>query len=170
MAESQFFGKVKYRCPNCGYVMNCQLNAPQKFVVPARSVIPVTNNSLAYDSNGNRLQLVETEIIRKPLETGGFSLVATGEVSRQKPHSFIKRIWNAVVWLWAHLEVFFSWSSDRISKFREKYEDADLWLFFGFSLLFVIAVFLGLFVCAELTKLIVSGQSWLFKTYLQIIH
>lgn len=151
IAESQVFGKVKYRCPHCGYVMTCQLNAPHKFVVAARSVVPVTNTSLTYDSNGKKLQFVETEVI------GG-------------PCSFIKRLWKAVVWLGLHIGVFFSWSYGRIGKFREKYEDADLWLFFGFGLLFLVAVYLGLFVCAELTKLIVSGQSWLFKTYLQIIH
>ena len=61
-------------------------------------------------------------------------------------------------------------SSDAIGKFRKSNDNADLWLFFGFSLLFVVIVIAGLIVGAELAKLIATGKSWLFRLYLDIIH
>lgn len=171
VAESQIYGKVKYRCPYCGYVMTCLLDAPQDFVVRARAILPVTDNALVCGRDGKRLQLVMTEVVNRPSQSGDAVLrEGTAPVANTGIYVFLRRLWRAVVWTWVHFAVFFSWSSGHIGRFREKYEDADLWLFFGFSLLFLVFVVLGLFVFAEFTKLIVSGQSWLFRIYLQIIH
>ena len=54
------------------------------------------------------------------------------------------------------------WAGGRIQRFREKYTNADLWLFFIFSILFIVSVIVGLIVCAELAKVIAQGKSWLF--------
>ena len=62
------------------------------------------------------------------------------------------------------------WFGGRISRFREKYKDADLWLFFIFSILFIISVIVGLLICAELAKVIAQGKSWLFRLWLDFKH
>ena len=59
-------------------------------------------------------------------------------------------------------------SSSRLRRFQEKYADGDLWIFFGFSIAFVLSVLIGLFVCAEIVKVIAEGNSWLFKNYIEI--
>ena len=59
-------------------------------------------------------------------------------------------------------------SSSRLRRFQEKYADGDLWIFFGFSILFILSVFIGLFLCAEIVKLLAEGHSWLFKNYIEV--
>ena len=59
-------------------------------------------------------------------------------------------------------------TSSWLRRFQEKYADGDLWIFFGFSLLFILSVFIGLFICAEVVKLVAEGHSWLFKNYIEI--
>ena len=59
-------------------------------------------------------------------------------------------------------------SSSWLRRFQEKYTDGDLWIFFGFSFIFLLSVFVGLFVCAEVVKLLSEGHSWLFKNYIEI--
>lgn len=61
-------------------------------------------------------------------------------------------------------------SSATINTFRQRHANGDLWLFFGFSLLFIVLVIAGLFVGAELAKAIAAGKSWLFRLYLDIVH
>lgn len=62
------------------------------------------------------------------------------------------------------------WAGGRIQRFREKYANADLWLFFIFSILFIVSVIVGLIVCAELAKVIAQGKSWLFRLWLDFKH
>jgi len=62
------------------------------------------------------------------------------------------------------------WAGGRIQQFREKYTNADLWLFFIFSILFIVSVIVGLIVCAELAKVIAQGKSWLFRLWLDFKH
>lgn len=62
------------------------------------------------------------------------------------------------------------WAGGRIQRFREKYTNADLWLFFIFSILFIVSVIVGLIVCAELAKVIAQGKSWLFRLWLDFKH
>ena len=73
-----------------------------------------------------------------------------------------------LLWIWCHLSVFCLWSGAKIRKFQEDYEDGDLWIFFAFSLLFVVAVCVGLWTMAEVTTLIAEGNSWLKSTYYYI--
>ncbi len=73
-----------------------------------------------------------------------------------------------LLWIWCHLSVFCLWSGAKIRKFQEDYEDGDLWIFFAFSLLFVVAVCVGLWTMAEVTTLIAEGNSWLKSTYYSI--
>lgn len=192
LAESQTFGKVKYRCPYCGKILTCRIDAMTGKRVKVRSVVPVTSRSQTFDKSGKPLPLVPVVVEKAaaaapntsslasnpsslasnaPAVSSSDEAVMAGSKQSDKPRSsFFKRLWRGFLWILHHSKTCLYWSSDRISRFRERYEDADLWLFFGFSVLFIISVILGLFVFAELTKLLVSGQSWLFKTYLQIIH
>jgi len=62
---------------------------------------------------------------------------------------------------------FMSKSSSRLRKFQEKYEDGDLWIFFGFSLLFILSVLLCLFIYAEIVKVIADANASLFKAYIE---
>lgn len=178
LAESQTFGKVKYRCPYCGKILTCKIDSMTGKRVKARLVVPVTERSQTFDKNGKPLPLVPVVVEKSAVVAPKTPAVFTsdgaakteGKQSDKPQGSFFKRLWGGLLWFLRHSKACFYWSSDRISRFRERYKDADLWLFFGFSILFIITIILGLFVFAELTKLLVSGQSWLFKIYLQIIH
>lgn len=86
-------------------------------------------------------------------------------------HQFKKRaegFAGMLHWIWCHLSVFCLWSGAKIRKFQEDYEDGDLWIFFAFSLLFVVVVCVGLWTMAEVTTLIAEGNSWLKSTYYSI--
>lgn len=170
IAESQTVGKVKYRCPYCGNVLTCRLDAMKGKRVRPRSVVPVVSRSQAYDISGKPLSLVPAVVEKAAVVASDVPSLSEDKLQKKSRGSFLKRLWNGILWLYRHLRTFFSWASKRILRFRERYDDADLWLFIGFCLLFVLTVIVGLFVCAEFTKLLVRGQSWLFKTYLQIIH
>lgn len=61
-------------------------------------------------------------------------------------------------------------ATTRIGDFQKRRRNGDLIVFFSFSFLFVISVIVGLFVTAEVTKVIVSGKSWLFHAYLNYIY
>ncbi len=62
------------------------------------------------------------------------------------------------------------WFAGRISRFRAQNKNADLWLFFIFSILYIVSVIIGLLVCAETAKLIAQGKSWLFRLWLDFKH
>ena len=77
---------------------------------------------------------------------------------------------HTFVVIWEYFSLFFSWIRKHIHTFQEKYEDADLWIFFGFSILFIVCIICCLYLFAQITKLVINGQSWLFHFYLNIIH
>ncbi len=58
LAESQTFGKVKYRCPYCGKILTCKIDSMTGKRVKARLVVPVTERSQTFDKNGKPLPLV----------------------------------------------------------------------------------------------------------------
>ncbi|MDD6541189.1 MAG: hypothetical protein SO442_03510 [Prevotella sp.] len=151
IAQSEQPGEYKYRCPHCGHIMTCRFEQPEHFT-RARSVVPVAESADVSDD----IPFVETE--------GSEPGQTTTMAAKQAP---IK--WS-VMWFMAHLSIFFHWSSSRIKQFRETYDDADLWLFFGFSILFIILVFVGLFCFAEIAKVVGESKSWLFKQYLGVTH
>ena len=156
--------KVKCKCPYCGKVMSCIMALP---VVGARSIKQVTSRRMLKDSNGNPLPVVELYGNNIPSLSEPSNFKSENRNDKKGRVASLKRFLS---WTWQHISVFFSWSSGRIRDFRDKYDDADIWLFIGFSLLFILIVVLGLFVFAEITKLIVSEQSWLFKTWTSIIY
>ena len=63
---------------------------------------------------------------------------------------------------------YLSRSSSWLAQFQEKYTAGNLWVFFGFSTLFILSVIVGLFICAEVVKVLVDGHSWLFKNYIEL--
>ena len=65
---------------------------------------------------------------------------------------------------------FFSWLGCQIRTFRGKYADADLWLFFIGSILFIATVIAVLFLFAHLTNFLADVQAWLFRQYLSFKH
>lgn len=54
LAESQTFGKVKYRCPYCGKILTCRIDSMTGKRVKARLVVPVTERSQTFDKTVNR--------------------------------------------------------------------------------------------------------------------
>lgn len=126
IAETEKPGRAKYRCPNCGHVMVCQLG--------------------------------ET-VVTLPKEKSDSVSTAPKLSTRQRAVETGKNIYNAA-----------QRSSVAINTFQKTHKNGDLWLFFGFSLLFVVLVVAGLIVGAEMAKLIHTGKSWLFRLYLDVIH
>ena len=113
LAESQQYGRVRYRCPHCGQVVTCQLDPPVSTAKRA----------------ANRSQRMARAVSATAQATG-----------------------------------------TRLSRFQQEHKNGDLWLFFGFSFFFVLSVIVGLLLFAAMAKLIQSGQSWLFKTWLEVSH
>ena len=100
-----------------------------------------------------------------------FLLTDQGPVVQAMPMkrpSFWRRLWSAFMWLFHLIVRFLKWCNRKIRTFREKYEDADLWLFFGFSFLFVVGVIVGLWLMAQITILFSDVHSWFFQMFLKL--
>lgn len=154
-AETDTFGRQKYRCPYCQSVMTCEFNPAKEFWTQARSVVPVLG-VVPVDSQGRELPTVPSKVVTAmdSIQNMGGKVVNAGKASG-------KRIHTTMDWLLDHLTIFFGVSFARVRRFRAEYADADLWLFFGFSILFIAFVIAGLFICAQMTKILVTSHSWI---------
>ncbi len=163
LAETQQFGRIKYRCPYCQSVVTCQFDAPKDFYTQARSVIPVADVTAV--TGQQAMPMVKSRLLHLPT-TEQFT-----QAKEALTHEYKKRqagFVGTLNWIWGHLSVFCLWSSGKIRRFQDEYEDGDLWVFFTFSFLFVLFVILGLISLAEITKVIAASNSWLFKQWLQV--
>ncbi len=159
VAETDKYGQFKYRCPYCGHVLTCQFDKPEGLVVKAGEVIPVSDEQLAMPYYVS-MPVVEARVIHASVEAiknAGKTVERVGEQSK-----------TTITKILDHIEVFFGWSGTRISRFRQEYADADLWLFFGFSILFIIMVVLGLYILAGFTKILAASHSAAFKYWLEL--
>lgn len=158
-AETDTFGRQKYRCPYCRSVMTCEFNPPKPFWTKPRSVVPVLG-VVPVGADGRQLVLVPSKVVTAAdsLKDMGGKVVSAGRTSGRRIHSTME-------WLLDHLSIFFGVSFARVRRFREEYADADMWLFFGFSLLFIAMVVAGLFICAQATKILVSSHTWLIHEF-----
>lgn len=154
-AETDRFGEMKYRCPYCQEVMMCAFNPAQPFWTRARSVAAVAG-ALPVGADGGRLPSVPCHVLTAmdSLQSAGGRVLDAGLESGRRIHSRIE-------WLLDHLTIFFGVSFARVRRFRAEYTDADLWLFFGFAVLFVCFAVAGIFICAQATKMLVSSHTWL---------
>lgn len=154
-AETELYGIMKYRCPYCQTVVNCAFNPAEEFWTEARSVEPVLG-AVPIGSDGRALQVVPAKVLTAmdSIQEVSGKVVSAGKASGRRVH-------GAMEWVLDHLTIFFGLSFARIRRFREEYTDADMWLFFGFAILFIAFVIAGLFICAQITKMIVSGHTWI---------
>lgn len=154
-ADTDTFGRQKYRCPYCHSVMTCEFNPREEFWTQARSVVPILG-IVPIDKQGHELLMVPSKVITAmdSIQNMGGRMVNVGKASGKRIHSTME-------WLIDHLTIFFGVSFARVRRFREEYADADLWLFFGFSILFIAFVIAGLFICAQMTKILVTSHSWI---------
>ncbi len=159
VAETSKYGRFKYRCPYCNNVLTCQFDKPENLVVEASEVVPVSQSQLAMPFYAS-MPVVDARVIHASVEALKSAGKTVEKVGRQSKSTATKVI--------DHIEVFFGWSGTRISKFRKEYSDADLWLFFGFSILFIILVLLGLYIFAGFTKIIAASHSAAFKYWIEI--
>ena len=90
------------------------------------------------------------------------------QTKKQKRKGFWRRLWGAFMWFFGIIVRFLRWVAKKIRIFREKYEDADLWLFFGFSFLFIVGVIIGLWLMAQITILLSDVHSWFFQMFLKL--
>lgn len=161
VAETEKYGTMKYRCPYCGNVLTCRFDEPQPIRTHARSVIPLAEASPIVVKKAKNLPTVPTHLLHTP------SKEKLAEM-RQKLVEASQRAGETLKNATETTTEFVNKSSSRLRRFQEKYADDDLWIFFGFSIAFVLSVLIGLFVCAELVKVIAEGNSWLFKNYIEI--
>ncbi len=171
IAETQNYGRMKYRCPYCQSVMVCQFDPPKVFRTRARSVIPVAETFPA--TVKKRMPMVASRLVSAPTpQSQSAASSAMPSAEEQLPeagvHQFKQRdkgFSGMLNWIWGHLSVFCLWSEAKIRKFQADYEDGDLWIFFAFSLIFILLVFVGLWTMAEVSGIIAEGNSWLKSTY-----
>ena len=158
VAETDEYGVFKYRCPYCKGIVTCRLSKPDNLTVEASSVIPVRDDqlSLPYYSS---MPFVGSRVIHPSVEAIKSAGRTVENVGRKSKTTLTKVL--------DHIEVFFGWSGSRISRFRKEYDDADLWLFFGFSILFILFVFFGLYILAGFTKILAASHSAAFKYWLE---
>ncbi|WP_376744092.1 hypothetical protein [Prevotella brunnea] len=158
MAETDKYGQQKYRCPYCGNVVTCQFNEPEVFRTKARSIIPIID--------ADEVAPTERQIpVATTVLSHSSSAQATGD-ERDADHSTdsISRHRDVT----EKIPMFFNHSTSRLKRFQDKYADGDLWIFFGFSFLFVLLVILSLFVMSQVVSGLVDGQSWLFEKYIKL--
>ena len=65
-------------------------------------------------------------------------------------------------------EEYLSKSSSKLQAFQEKYSDGNLWIFFGFSFAFILLIFVGLFICAQVVNFVYESHNLLFKEYIEM--
>lgn len=168
VAETEKYGTMKYRCPYCGNVLNCRFDAPEPLRVHARSVVPLAVATPVAVKKAGSLPTVSSRLVSSPSKEKLAEMRSRlAEASHRALHASIQAsetLKNAT----ETTSRFVSRSSSWLRRFQEKYADGDLWIFFGFSLLFILLVFVGLFVCAEVVKLLAEGHSWLFKNYIEV--
>ena len=66
IAETEFYGLQRYRCPYCGHVLTCQFNAPEAKRTKARAVVPMANTTPVERHSKKELPTVKTKLIRMP--------------------------------------------------------------------------------------------------------
>jgi len=167
----QKYGVSKYRCPDCGNVV------PFLLVEQGGGAMPVVQ---AKAMKGRPQPLPKGE---EPKRLDDQSPKRPNDQSPKRPNDqspkrlndqspkrqgFWRRLWGAFMWLFGIIVRFLRWVAKKIRTFREKYEDADLWLFFGFSFLFVVVVIFGLWLMAQITILFSDVHSWFFQMFLKL--
>lgn len=143
----QKYGVSKYRCPDCGNVV------PFLLVEQGGGAMPVVQ---AKAMKGEEPKRLDDQSPKRPNDQS------------PKRLGFWRRLWSAFMWLFGIIARFLRWVAKKIRTFREKYEDADLWLFFGFSFLFVVVVIFGLWLMAQITILFSDVHSWFFQMFLKL--
>lgn len=173
--ETKSFGKVKCKCPYCSSNLLCQLDENIPFRTKARSVIPVgeTKEKKISDSV---LPVVSTKLLKdapstkqlsdNPLEdedTYKKNLSPSKTLTEQNVDSKLNdeeenndKISNIKKTI------------SRLDRFQKDYPNGNLWLFFGFSFLFMLLVIAGFMLLAEASIAISNGTSWVFKEYIQL--
>ncbi len=161
IAETETYGKQKYRCPHCGVVLSCEFEDSKGFRTHARSVIPLVNVTPIEGGTPAELPTVKPKILKT------LSAEKLQEL-RQKITQKSLHASEAVKAATISTSGYISKGTSCLARFQEEYEDGNLWVFFSFSLLFILSVFIGLYVCAEVVKLLAEGHSWVFKNYIDI--
>lgn len=168
VAETERYGTMKYRCPYCGNVLKCRFDEPEPLRTHARSVIPLAASTPVGAKKAGSLPTVSTHLINAPSKEKLAEMRAKLlDASQRALHASLQAgetLKNAT----ETTSEFVARSSSRLRRFQEKYADGDLWIFFGFSILFILSVFIGLFLCAEIVKLLAEGHSWLLKNYIEV--
>ena len=168
VAETESYGTMKYRCPYCGNVLNCRFDAPKSFRTRARSVIPLAEASPIEVKKAENLPTVSTNLISSPSKEKLAEMRSKLVEASQRALHVSKQAGETLKNATESTSEFVTKSSSRLRRFQEKYTDGDLWIFFGFSFIFILSVIAGLFICAEVVKLLSEGHSWLFKNYIEI--
>ena len=55
--------------------------------------------------------------------------------------------------------------SSQLNSYQQKHSYGDLVIFFSFSVLFILLVIVGLLLCAEITRAVLAGKSWIADLY-----
>jgi len=173
--ETKSFGKVKCKCPYCSSILLCQLDDSVPFRTKARSVIPVGETKEEKNSN-SALPVVSAKLLKdapsvkqlsdSPLEDEGISKknaasnkILTEQNSNSRQHTESEndeKISNVKKTI------------SRLDRFQKDNPNGNLWLFFGFSFLFILLVIAGFMLLAEASIAISNGTSWVFKEYIQL--
>lgn len=161
VAEAENYGTMKYRCPYCGNVLTCRFDPPKPSRTRARSVVPLVDVTPVQAKKMKDMPVAKTHVISMPTKEKLAEM-------RAKLNGASQHVLQASLHAGVTLKNATVTTSSWLRRFQEKYADGDLWIFFGFSLLFILSVFIGLFICAEVVKLVAEGHSWLLKNYIEI--
>ena len=164
----QKYGISKYRCPDCGNVV------PFLLVEQGGGAMPVVQakamKGRPHPQPPSRAELAPPSPSPRGEEPKRLDDQSPKRLNDQSPKrlGFWRRLWSAFTWLFHIIVRFLRWVAKKIRIFREKYEDADLWLFFGFSFLFIVGVIFGLWLMAQITILLSDVHSWFFQMFLKL--
>lgn len=98
VAETEKYGRFKYRCPYCGHVLTCQLSKPENLTVEASSVLPVSDDQLSLPYYAS-MPVVEARVIHASVEALKSAGRTVEKVGQQSKTTLTKVL--------DHIEVFF---------------------------------------------------------------
>ncbi|WP_077196250.1 hypothetical protein [Prevotella ihumii] len=161
IAETETPGKQKFRCPYCGSVLLCQLGEDKPFRTKARSVLPLVDSRTISPKQEAKLPIAKVKVLAK----------VTSEKLQAMKQSIVEGTENVsqiAVAATNTTEEYLSKSSSKLQAFQEKYSDGNLWIFFGFSFAFILLIFVGLFICAQVVNFVYESHNLLFKEYIEM--
>lgn len=155
--DTEEAGLVKCRCPHCGAVVTCRLNDGDVRRTKARSVVPI------FETDSNYAQVMQLPEVAVRIIEDAPEVVMNEEQSAH--HATFDPPQEGEAERQSAAKLSFA---DRIAAFQARHKHGDLWVFFGFSIAFMLIVVIGFNLMAELAMTYATVSDWAFTEYVKL--